>query len=286
MPLDSSAVGLSMKLQYTYSWRDVILYNLSVGAQQEELEYVYEKRLKVLPTFGSIPCTATFGTNPRYDQPVMPTSLIPDLKTAGTMHMDNKLVIYKPIPLEATLEVEKVISGVYDRGLDKGAKINVDVIARDDKGDPLFINTMGYLNRWHGGFGGPPVPKSDIAIPDRDPDQTAEGAFPMNAPLLYRLTGDTYYLHVDPEFAGKFGFQRPIVHGLCSLGYACRMLIGMFFPGEPERMVSLENQFRNVAMPGDSFRVQAWKTGDARAVFRMVDAQGKAILDYGRITWR
>lgn len=83
----------------------------------------------------------------------------------------------------------------------------------------------------------------------------------MNAPLLYRLTGDTYYLHVDPEFAGKFGFQRPIVHGLCSLGYACRMLIGMFFPGEPERMVSLENQFRNVAMPGDSFRVQAWKTG-------------------------
>jgi len=275
-----------MKLRYTYSWRDVILYNLSVGAQQEELEYVYEKCLKVLPTFGSIPCTATFGTEPHYDQPVMPTSLIPDLKTAGTLHMDNKLVIYKPIPLEATLEVEKVISGVYDRGADKGAKINVDVIARDDKGEPLFVNTMGYLNRWHGGFGGPPVPKSDIEIPGRGPDRTAEGAFPMNAPLLYRLTGDTYYLHVDPEFAGKFGFQRPIVHGLCSLGYACRMLIGMFFPGQPERMVSLENQFRNVAMPGDSFRIQAWKTGDTQAVFQMVNAQGKAILDYGRITWK
>ena len=76
-------------------------------------------------------------------------------------------------------------------------------------------------------------------------------AYPENAPLLYRLTGDTYPLHADPAFAKKAGFDRPIVHGLCSLGYACRMMIGALFPGEPERMVSIENQFRAVALPGD-----------------------------------
>ena len=87
---------------------------------------------------------------------------------------------------------------------------------------------------------------------------------------------------MDPAFAKRSGFDRPIVHGLCSLGYACRLLVRLLFPGEPERLVSVENQFRNVAMPGDSFVLQVWKEDKGVALFRMVNRQTrKAILDYG-----
>lgn len=285
--LDESAVGLSVEQDFSYTWRDLILYNLSVGAKQEELEYVYEKGLKAVPTFGVIPCTATFGTEPYSEQPLMPTKKIEGLRSDGTLHMDHKLVIHKPISKEGKLHLEKVISAVYDRGEGKGAKINVDIIAKDEAGDPVFTNTMGYLNRWAGGFGGPKVPHSTVVIPEREADYEIKDAYPENAPLLYRLTGDTYPLHADPAFAKKAGFDRPIVHGLCSLGYACRMMIDALFPGEPERMVSIENQFRTVALPGDHFTLHVWKTGENEALFRMVkDSDGKAILDYGRMTWK
>ncbi len=285
--LDQSAVGLSVQQKFSYTWRDIILYNLSVGAGQDTLEYVYEQSLKAIPTFGVIPCAATFGTEPYTAQPVMPTSKIEGLRKEGTLHMDHKLVLYRPIPTEGTLTINKVITGVYDRGEGKGAKIQVEISAADETGETLFTNTMGYLNRWAGGFGGEKPPASTVHIPDRSPDLTAYGQYPANAPLLYRLTGDTFPLHADPAFAKKSGFDRPIVHGLCSLGYACRMLTALLFPGEPERVISLENQFRSVAMPGDSFALQVWLEETGKAYFRMVgDKDGKAILDYGCITYR
>jgi len=284
--LDQSAVGLTTSQKFSYTWRDIILYNLSVGAGQDELEYVYEKGLKAVPTFGVIPCLATFGTQPFSAQPLMPTSKIEGLRKEGTLHMDHKLVLNSPVPVEGTLTIDKVIRKVYDRGVDKGAKIDIEISAKDESGQVIFTNTMGYLKRWDGGFGGEKPPASTVVIPDRTPDLTARDSYPVNAPLLYRLTGDTFPLHADPEFAKKSGFDRPIVHGLCSLGYACRLLIGLLFPGEPERVVSLENQFRAVAMPGDSFTLQVWKTAGNEALFRMVNTAGKAILDYGRITWK
>lgn len=286
--LDQTAVGLSTAQTFHYTWRDVILYNLSVGAQQEELEYVYEKGLKAVPTFGVIPCLATFGTtDPHTDQPYMPTSKIEGLRKEGTLHMDHKLVLHSPIPIEGALTIEKVIQNVYDRGEGKGAKIDIEITAKDAGGQVLFSNTMGYLNRWAGSFGGEKPPASTVSIPNRAPDLTARDCYPANAPLLYRLTGDTFPLHADPGFARKSGFDRPIVHGLCSLGYACRLLTGLLFPGQPERIRSVENQFRSVAMPGDRFTLQVWREGENTALFRMVkDSDGKAILDYGRVIYK
>ena len=176
--LDESVVGLSVEQDFSYTWRDLILYNLSVGAKQEELEYVYERDLKAVPTFGVIPCTATFGTEPYSEQPLMPTKKIEGLRSDGTLHMDHKLVIHKPIPKEGKLHLEKVISAVYDRGEGKGAKINVDIIAKDGAGEPVFTNTMGYLNRWAGGFGGPKVPHSSVVIPEREADYQIKDAYP------------------------------------------------------------------------------------------------------------
>lgn len=285
--LDERVIGLKTEQKFSYSWRDVILYNLSVGAQQEEVQYVYEKSLSAIPTFGVIPCAATFGTDPFSPQPLMPTSKIEGLKTAGTLHMSQRLEIYRPISKEGEWNIEKVISGVYDRGEGKGAMINVDISAKDEDGNVIVKNTMGYLNRWYGGFGGPKVPASTVTYPEREPDLSAEDSYPMNAPLLYRLTGDTYPLHADPEFAKACGFERPIVHGLCSLGHACRMLIQLLIPGQPERVTAIETQFRSIAMPGDKFSLVVWKTGENSAVFKMINQKtGKSILDKACIEWK
>ena len=135
--LDESAVGLSVEQDFSYTWRDLILYNLSVGAKQEELEYVYEKGLKAVPTFGVIPCTATFGTEPYSEQPLMPTKKIEGLRSDGTLHMDHKLVIHKPISKEGKLHLEKVISAVYDRGEGKGAAGLRGRGTDDDQGNHL-----------------------------------------------------------------------------------------------------------------------------------------------------
>lgn len=286
--LDQSAVGLSLSQDFSYDWRDIILYHLSVGARQGELEYVYEEGMKVLPSFGVIPCFSTFKTEPTCSRPMLPTRLVTGLRPEGTLHMDHKLMVHKQLsPDGGRLHVEKTIRQVYDRGADKGAKIIIEIKVIDENGEAVFTNTMGYFNRFAGGFGGEKPPAGDVAIPDRSPDLTVESRFDENAPLLYRLTGDTFPLHADPAFAKKSGFERPIMHGLCSFGYTCRLLVESLFPHEPERMVSLETQFRSVAYPGDEFIVEIWRNNEGEAVYRMLSKDSKKpILDCGRITWK
>ena len=285
--LDQSAVGLSLSQDYSYDWRDIILYNLSVGAVQEEVEYVYEKGLKVLPSFGVIPCLATFGTKPASASPMLPTHGIPGFRPEGNLHMDHKLLVNKPLsPNGGVLHIKKTISDVYDLGGDKGAKIMIKIEASDESGEVVFTNIMGLYNRFAGGFGGEHPPKSSVVIPEGKPDYSLQSQFAANASLLYRLTGDTFPLHADPAFAKKCGFERPIVHGLCSFGYACRLLIDCLFPHEPERLLSFEAQFRSIAYPGDAFSMEIWHTGEKQADFHMLSqTSGKPILDCGRITW-
>lgn len=284
--LDQTAVGLSYRQRFHYTWRDVVLYNLSVGAGPEELSYVYEQGLKAVPTFGVVPCTATFGAEPYSALPTMPTAQIQGLRTDGTLHMDHTLRLYQPMAVHGTLDIEKVITHVYDRGPGKGAKITVDIHGRNEAGELCFTNTMGYLNRWGSGCGGEKPEEGGRRIPEGAPDLTAEGHFPPITPLLYRLTGDTYPIHADPALAKESGLPGPIVHGLCSLGHACRILIAQLFPGEPERMKLLSTQFRNIVLPGDSYALQIWRTGAQSALFRMINPKdGKPILEQGLIQW-
>lgn len=283
--LDRSAEGLSLEQQYSYTWRDVILYNLSVGAGFDEQQFVYEKGLQAIPTFATMPCTATFGTEPYSPQPLMPTALIPDLKTAGTLHMEHELHILRDIPLNASLHVKKLITKVYDRGEGKGAKIVVEVTASDRQGLPCFVNTMSYLNRWYGGFGGERAPRTPDPIPDRGPDMVLEGRFADNAPLLYRLNGDTYSIHADTAAAQAAGFRMPIVHGLCSLGYACRILVNGCFAGDCGKLRSIRSQFKSIAYPGDAFALHIWDTGNNSYSFRMLNDRGACILDRGQVNF-
>ena len=285
--LDTSAVGLSVEQSFTYDWRDVILYNLSVGAKQEELQFVYEDGLQPVATFGVLPCTATFNTEPHHSMPYMPTELIPNLKSDGTLHMEHELEIYKPIPTGCTLKSVKTISAVYDRGPGKGAQIVVDIAVYDDKGEKLCLNRMTYLNRWYDSFGGEKAPKKPNPVPaETEPDFAIDGVFAENAALLYRLTGDTYPMHASPEIARQAGFPRPLLHGLCSLGYACRLLTDELCGGDSSRVKGITVRFSGVTYPGERFRLMVWKTGEGSAAYRLVNPDtGLVVLDRGTFTF-
>ena len=284
--LNESCIGLSVAQDFTYDWRDLILYHLSVGAAGNEQQYVYEQQLEMLPSFGVIPCFSTFKTSPAYDGPYLPTKLIKGLRPEGTLHMDHKLIVHRLPDVSGTvLHVDKKISQIYDRGIDKGAKIVINITASDEQG-PVFTNILGYFNRFAGGFGGLKPPASAVTIPARQPDLVVTDKYGEQANLLYRLTGDTHPLHVDPQFAAKAGFERCIIHGLCSFGYACRLLIRGLLPQQSQMMKTLEVQFRNAAFPGEAFDLEIWNLAGNRAVFRMLSkASGNPILDRGLMTW-
>jgi acyl dehydratase len=104
--------------------------------------------------------------------------------------------------------------------------------------------------------------------------------------LIYRLSGDTFALHVDPGFARASGFRGPIMHGLCTYGYACRAAIKHLFPGEPERLARFRARFSRALYPGQPMQTQIWKIDDGRALLRTVNAEtGEVVLDRGAVEW-
>ena len=104
--------------------------------------------------------------------------------------------------------------------------------------------------------------------------------------LFYRLTGDTNLIHVDPEYAKNMKFDQPIVQGLCSFGFACRMAIGALIPGQPERMTRMAAQMSSPLLPGTPVQTQIWKIDDGTAYFRFIDRNtGKAVLNRGVFQW-
>jgi len=264
-----------------YDWKDLVLYALGVGSGFNELEYVYEKKLKVLPSFGVVV--------------VVHESIINDLminglgsNPAGFLHMGNELIIHNPIPAKGgTLYTEAQVTHIYDRGPGKGAQIIVQLDTCDENGLKLFTNISKNLAGLDGGFGGEKIPRETIVFPDRYPDFEQEDLPSPTQPLIYRLLGDTFELHVDPNFARSSGFERPIMHGLCTFGFACRALIKYLFPGEPERLERMHARFSKPLYPGEPIKTQIWKNREGKGAFRVLNVKtGKGVLDYGVIEWK
>src|SRR5690606_37739361 len=143
-------------------------------------------------------------------------------------------------------------------------------IAYDDSGELVLINNFISFIRGAGGWGGDPGPGGDVNTPpERAPDHVTEEVIADSQALLYRLSGDWNPLHADPSFAKAFGFDRPILHGLCTFGYAGRHVIRAFAPdGDPRFFKSIKVRFAKNVFPGDTLVTEMWKEGNGRIVFR------------------
>lgn len=272
-----------------YTWRDMALYALAVGAKAEDLIYTYEKGMKAIPTFGVLPYWGTVNINPRIPHPE-PASQLADAiihSTVAPLHMEHELQVFHPIdPIKGTLVFQDVITDVFDRGPGKGAVIKTQSDVHDEAGNLLCTNISSTLFQEGGGFGGKPMPKSTVVIPTTDPDIILDDYISPTQNVLYRLTGDTNLVHVDPEFAKERGFDRVFMQGLCSFGFACRMAIQGLIPGEPERMTRISAQMRSILYMDTPIQLSLWRTGRESAVFRLTDRNtGSAILDRGVFEW-
>jgi len=283
MPIDpSKALGAELG-SGTYEWnRDqVILYHLGVGAgvpatDPGELEYCYEKNLKVLPSYGVIP---VFGA-------LTGLGGVPGLEFnfAMLLHGEQDLEIHQPIPPEAKVTSRGSVKEIWDKG--KAALVVLEVATSDESGAPLFTNRFSLFLRGEGGFGGEPGPKAGNQAPDREPDGVIEVTTMPQQALIYRLSGDKNPLHADPEFAKMGGFDTPITHGLCSYGVVCKAIVDEVLGGDTTKVARYQARFAGVAYPGETYVISYWKEGDRILVAAASKERGAPIISNAAITVR
>ena len=272
MPLNVDAISKKIgPLTKDYTWKDVILYALGIGAGFHELDYTYEKRLKVIPTF-SIAMIFDFFRE---------VAAASNINIAGVLHVGQDIIFHNPMPTSGTLTTEGMITNYYDKGT-KGALVLAQSETSHSTGEKLFTSIITLFGRLDGGFGGKNAPHETLDFPDREPDFIAVATPSPDQPLLYRLSGDTFRLHVDAEFARMVGFERPIMHGLCTYGFACRALMTSLTPGNPGKVRRLACRFLQALYPGEPIKTLVWKTKEGMAVWRTINANtGDVVIDRG-----
>ena len=284
MPLNPDAVGATTEpVERSWSSTDCLLYALGVGAGQidplDELAFTTENTKgvdqQVLPTFAVILGGAGMGA----------------MTQAGTfdfamlVHGEQGVRLHRPLPVEGRVRVTGRITGIYDKG--SGGVVATESEGVDAaSGDPLFTTTASVFIRGEGGFGGDRGPSGPRNVaPERDPDHVVTYATRRDQALLYRLSGDRNPLHSDPSFAALGGFDRPILHGLCTYGFTGRALLHTVCGSDPARFGAMEGRFTKPVMPGDELTVKMWVDGDV-VLFRTENQAGDVVIDQGRLELR
>lgn len=277
MPRLTEVVGKRIgPLVREYTPKDAALYAVSVGAGPSEPAWATEEGGQVLPTFAMATVFDFFW------EVAGAASLTP----AGVLHGEQDLTFHRPLPVEGRLSAEGRITAVHDLGPGKGAVVRAEMTGRDADNRRLFTGQCAIVGRLDGGFGGSPPPKTASPIPEHAPDSVVTDRPAVNQPLIYRLTGDRFPLHSDPDFARQAGFERPIMHGMGTLGFACRALIREMSPKEPRAgwVRRLACRFRRPLYPGRPIETRIWRTGEASAVWQTAAADnGEVVIDHGII---
>lgn len=251
--------------KFRYDERDIILYNLGIGAKRTELPLVYENSdsFQALPTFGVIPY---FGA----EVPWNIDDILPNFNPMMLLHGEQYLEIRKfPIPTTATLVSYPKLVEVVDKG--KSAIMVSGTTTKDaNTGEDVFYNESSAFIRGSGGFGGPRKGTNRGAAtavhqpPKRKPDAIVEEATTEEQAALYRLNGDRNPLHIDPEFSKAGGFKTPILHGLCFFGISGKHVYQTFGPFK-----NIKVRFAGTVLPGQKLRTEIWKEGN-RVIFQMI----------------
>ncbi|HXQ91213.1 MAG TPA: MaoC/PaaZ C-terminal domain-containing protein [Acidimicrobiales bacterium] len=283
MPINPDAVGAtSAPVERSWSSSDCLLYALGVGAGSVddgdfELEYTTENSTdrpqKVLPTFAAV----VGGGGP-------PRSSLGSFDLAMLVHGEQSIELAGPMPTEATVRTTSVVTGIYDKG--SGAVVVSESTSVDaGSGQPCFSTTTSLFIRGEGGFGGERGPSSTVPMPEREPDEVVTYPTRTDQALLYRLSGDRNPLHSDPVFAKRAGFDRPILHGLCTYGFTGRALLHAVCGSDPARFGTMAGRFSRPTYPGDTLTVAIWDDGD-EVRFRTVNQRGETVIDAGRFVAR
>ena len=265
MPIDpQKAIGAELPaVPVSWSFSDVLLYHLALGAGSKEgnqvdpkaLRYTLENDLQVLPTFAVIAPTLRETDAPSLDLPGC------DINLAQVVHGAQEVHLAGPLPTSAEgLTLSRRISDVWDKG--KAAVIWQEHEARDAAGNLVYSTRSSIFVKGEGGFGGSRGNADPVVVPERAPDAVSTYTTTPQQALLYRLCGDRNPLHADPAFATMAGFPAPILHGLCTYGITARLVVDALLDGDVTRVGGFAARFAGVVYPGEAITATAWDEGD------------------------
>ena len=265
----------SENVEISYSDKDSILYSLGVGLGNDpmnmaELKYVYENSQVALPSM---------ATNFQYHSPLL---LKANINFILVVHGEQKLSFSNPLPVSGDFISNAKVIGCYDKGAGKGAIIDVETtinLKKDNTEICKLVSTT--FARGDGGFGGPESPKSEIFKIEGDPDFVHEIKTKPDQALIFRLSGDYNPLHSDPNFAKTAGFEKPILHGMCTYGIACRSLVESVCKGDAKRLKKFDCRFSSPVYPGETIVTEIWKNGSKVYYQSKVKERDKIVIKNG-----
>jgi acyl dehydratase len=246
------------EVEQTYGPKDAMLYALGIGLghdplDEDELPFVYDKNLKVLPTFAVVLGWPGFW----------PRDLDTGIDWVKLVAGEQGLVLHRPLPSSGTVVGRTRVTEIIDKGPGKGALVYSErVVADKASGEKLATVTQTTFCRGDGGFGGPPREAPPVhPIPDRAPDFASELSTRPEAALIYRLSGDPNPLHVDPAIAKAAGFPRPILHGLATFGIAGNAILKNLCGYDPTKLTAISGRYSAPVFPGETIRTEIWRDG-------------------------
>lgn len=252
-----------------YEDREVMLYALAVGARADELPFVYEESLTVIPSFAQMLA---------FDDSWLEFC---GVELANVVHGALDITFHGTFAPTGEPEVQTRIAGLTDKGPGRGGIIHQEAqIAL--AGHPVATSLSSLFVRGGGGFGGDQGRRPDTnTVPDRSPDATTEVVTSANQAALFRLLGDRNPLHIDPAFARRAGFERPILHGAATFGLACLTVLRDHCAGDPARLKRFAARFAGPVFPGESLLFSFWRDA-AGLCFRAASRErGSPVLDAG-----
>lgn len=263
MPIDAAKATSAEPRSTELAWdhKDVQLYHLGIGAgaatpekphpatDPDELRYTLESALHVLPSFATVA-----GGGMALAGGLSAPGIEVDL--AAVLHGGQRVTVHRPVPVRGRAVQTSSVPAVYDKG--KAAVIVLRSEVADEDG-PLWTCDTQIFVRGEGGFGGERGPSARLELPERAPDLDTERRIREDQALLYRLSGDWNPLHADPEFAALAGFDRPILHGLCTYGVTLKAVVDAVLGGEVSRVTSYTTRFTGVVFPGETLRLRMWR---------------------------
>jgi|TARA_B110000259_G_C13951655_1_gene377035 acyl dehydratase len=273
MPINPEAVGAKgQPSRRSWTSKDALLYAVGIGAGTDELQYTTENTKdidqKVFPTFavivggGGIPMKAAGSFNPTL-----------------MVHGEQGIELLSEIPAEGEIESVGECTAIYDKG--SAAVLEFTSESKNvATGEVLLRTRTSLFCRGEGGWGGDRGPSEKILFPDRTPDRQVSYTTREDQALTYRLSGDRNPLHSDPSFSAMGGFEKPILHGLCTYGFTGRGLLNELCDGEAGRFKSMNARFSKPVIPGDTLTVSMWVDG-REALFRTTNQAGDVVIDQG-----
>ena len=280
MPLNPSAVGAVGDIR-TMSWnsKDALLYAVGIGAGQSDLPFTTENtkdiQQVVFPTFAVVAGSGTASAGKSA------MSEIGSFNFAMLVHGSQAITLHRPIPVEAEVTVQDKVVAMYDKG--KAAVVVTEAETKLKSGELLWTTRSSVFIRGEGGWDGDRGPSGPQNVPpERTPDHEVTLQTSPDQAFVYRLSGDRNPLHTDPSFAAIGGFDRPILHGLCSYGFTGRALLGALCNNDVTKFNPIEGRFSSPVMPGDALTVRMWTIASGETVFT-TSVGDRVVIDQGLV---